>query len=48
MHEVTGSTVNCGVGLGLEVPCFYHFDGHQNFNKEAARRTEGVKESKIH
>ena len=29
--EVTGSPVNCGVGLGLEVPCFYHFDGHQNF-----------------
>ena len=20
-----------GVGLGLEVPCFYHFDGRQNF-----------------
>ena len=29
--EVTGSPVNCGVGLGLEVPCFCHFDGHQNF-----------------
>ena len=24
--EVTGSPVNCGVGLRLEVPCFYHFD----------------------
>ena len=31
MCEVTGSPVNHGVGLGLEVPCFYHFDGHQNF-----------------
>ena len=28
--EVTGSPVNCGVGLGLEVLRFYHFDGHQN------------------
>ena len=31
VREVTGSPVNRGVGLGLEVPCFYHFDGHQNF-----------------
>ena len=29
--EVTGSPVNRGVGLWLRVPCFYHFDGHQNF-----------------
>ena len=29
--EVTGSSVNRGAGLRLEVPCFYHFDGHQNF-----------------
>ena len=29
--EVSGSPVNRSVGLGLEVPCFYHFDGQQNF-----------------
>ena len=29
--EVTGSPVNRGVGLGLDVPCFYHFDWYQNF-----------------
>ena len=23
----------CGVGLELEVLCFYHFDGHQNFKR---------------
>ena len=34
--EVNGSPVNHGVGLGLEIPCFYHFDGHQNRYKEAA------------
>ena len=34
--EVNGSPVNCGVGLGLEVSCFYHFNGHQNRYKEAA------------
>ena len=33
---VSGNPVNRGVGLGLEVPCFYHFDGHQNHYKEAA------------
>ena len=25
--EVAGSKVNCGVGLGLETPCVYHFSG---------------------
>ena len=25
--EVTGRRVNCGVGLGMEVPCVYRFHG---------------------
>ena len=27
--EVTGSTINRGVGLGLEIPCQYKFYGRQ-------------------
>ena len=29
--EVTGSRVNRGVGLGLEIPCRYKFYGHQAY-----------------
>ena len=29
--EVTGSRVNRGVGLGLEVPCIYKFYGRQSY-----------------
>ena len=29
--EVTGSRVNRGVGLGLEIPCTYKFYGHKAY-----------------
>ena len=29
--EVTGSQVNRGVGLGLEIPCTYKFCGRQSY-----------------
>ena len=29
--EVTGSSVNHGIGLGLEIPCNYQFYGHQAY-----------------
>ena len=28
---VTGSKLNCGVGLGLEVPCVFHFSGRSSY-----------------
>ena len=29
-REVTGQRVNCGVGLGIEIPCVYNFFGCQS------------------
>ena len=29
--EVAGSKVNCGVGLGLEIPCVYHSSGRNSY-----------------
>ena len=31
--EVMGGRVNCGVGLGLEVPCLYKFYGSRAYMK---------------
>ena len=29
--EVTGSSINCGIGLGLEILCNYKFHGRQAY-----------------
>ena len=29
--EVTGYKLNRGVGLGLEVPCVFHFSGRNSY-----------------